>query len=61
MKHIGMEYQLIDACLKDHIIYHKEQKNVIECPRFHTSRYRDDQVTKDVSQDSLLYPNYSTS
>ena len=31
MKYIGMEYQTIDVCLEDHVIYHKENEYAIEC------------------------------
>ena len=50
-----MEYQVIDACPKDHVIYHKEHENAIECPKFHTSIHRDDQVTKKVPRKVLRY------
>lgn len=55
MKHIGMEYQSIDACPQDHVIYHKEDENAIECPKCHTRRYRDGQVTKKVPCKVLRY------
>ena len=55
MKDIKMEYQAIDACLNDHIIYHKQQKFVIEFLECHISRYRTDQVTKKVSRKVLRY------
>ena len=55
MKHIGMEYQAIDAYPKDHIIYHKEYENATEYPECHTSRYRDDQMTKKVPHKVLRY------
>ena len=55
MRHIGIEYQSIDACTQDHVIYHKEHENATECPEFHTSRYRDDQVTKKVPCKVLCY------
>ena len=32
MKHIRMEYQEIDACPKDHIIYQKEHEYTKKCP-----------------------------
>ena len=50
-----MEYQAIDACPEDHVIYHKENEYAIECPECHTSRYQDDQVTKKVHFKVLHY------
>ena len=41
-----MEYQAIDACLDDHIIYYVQyasEKKFLQCE---ISRYRTDQVTK---------------
>ena len=32
MKDIGMEYQAIDACPNDHIIYHKQHEFATKCP-----------------------------
>ncbi|XP_057868321.2 uncharacterized protein LOC131075496 [Cryptomeria japonica] len=39
MKDIGMEYQAIDACPNNHIIYHKQHEFATECPECHISRY----------------------
>jgi len=39
MKDIGMEYQAIDACPNDHIIYHKPYEFEIECLECHNNRY----------------------
>ena len=50
-----MEYQSINACPKDNFVYHKEQKNATEYPKFHMSRYRDDQVTKELPRKVLCY------
>ena len=55
MKHIGMKYQAIDACPEDHVIYHKEHENEIECPKCYMSRYQDDQVIKKVPCKVLYY------
>ena len=55
MKHIGMEYQEIDACRKDHVIYHKEQKYETKCPKFHMRQYQDDHVTKKIPHKVLHY------
>ena len=55
MKHIGMEYQTIDACPKDHVIYHKEYKHATYFPKFHTRRYKYDQVKKRVPCKVLCY------
>ena len=46
MKHIGTEYQAIDAYPKDPIIHHKEHEHVTYFHEFHTSRYQEDQVKK---------------
>ena len=50
-----MEYQVIDACPNDHIIYHKQHEFATECPKFHISRYRTDQLTKKVPRKVLCY------
>ena len=55
MKYIEIEYQAIDACLNDHIIYYKHYEFETECPECHSSRYRTDQVTKKVSRKVLRY------
>jgi hypothetical protein len=48
MKFIGMDYQTIDACPDDHIIYYRKHASKTECPQCLISRYRTDQVTKRV-------------
>ena len=55
MKHFGMEYNTIDACPKDHIIYYGEHALKTECPKCGTSRYRTDQLTKKVPQKVLRH------
>ena len=55
MKEIGMEYQDIDACPNDHIIYYGQHASKIECPQYQTSRYRTDQLTKKVPRKVLLH------
>ena len=55
MKHIGIEYQSLDAFPQDHIIYHKEHESAKEFLECHTRRYQDDQVTKKVSRKVLHY------
>ena len=46
MKDTRMEYQSIDACTNDHIIYYGKHTSKTECPECHISRYRIDQLTK---------------
>jgi hypothetical protein len=53
MKDIGMDYQTIDACPNDHIIYYRQHASKIECPQCLISRYRTDQVTKRVPRKVL--------
>ena len=55
MKEIGMQYEAIDACLDDHIIYYKKPEFETECIGYHISRYRTDQVTKKVPHKVLCY------
>jgi hypothetical protein len=55
MKHIGMEYQSIDSCSDDHIIYYGQHALKIECPVCGISRYRTDQVTKMVPRKVLRH------
>ena len=51
MKDIGMHYEEIHACPYDHVIYYNQHEFAMECPKFHISRYRTDQVTKKVHHD----------
>ena len=46
MKEIGIQYEAIDACPYDHIIYYKQYEFETECPKCHISRYQTGQVTK---------------
>ena len=46
MKEIGMQYEAIDACHDDHIIYYKQHEFETECPECNISRYRTDKVKK---------------
>jgi hypothetical protein len=55
MKEIGMEYQAIDACPNDHIIYYGQYASENECPQCQISRYRTDQATKKVPHKVLHY------
>ena len=55
MKEIGMQYEAIDACPDDHIIYYKQHEFETECTEFHISRYRTYQVTKIVPCKDLRY------
>ena len=55
MKEIGMEYQAIDACPNDHIIYYGQYALENECPKFQISRYRTDKVSKKVPRKFLRY------
>jgi hypothetical protein len=48
MKYIGMDYQTIDACPNDHIIYYGQHASKTECMQCLISRYRTNQVTKRV-------------
>ena len=55
MKDIGMEYQIIHACLNDHIIYHKQHEFVTQCPDFHIGRYQSYQIMTNVPHKVLQY------
>ena len=55
MKEIGMHYEAIHACPDDHVIYYNQHEFSRECPECHISRYRTDQVTKNVAQKVLRY------
>jgi hypothetical protein len=46
IKEIGMEYQAIDACPNDHMIYYGKYASKNECPQCQVSRYQIDQETK---------------
>ena len=50
-----MHYEEIHACPYDHVIYYNQHEFAMECPKFHISRYRTDQVTKKVPHKVLLY------
>jgi hypothetical protein len=55
MKDSGMDYQTIDECPNDHIIYYGQHALKTECPQCLTSRYRTDEVTKRVPRKVLRH------
>ena len=55
MKEIGIHYEAIHPCSDDHAKYYNLHEFAIECPEFHISRYRTDQVTKKVPLKVLCY------
>ena len=55
MKEIGMDYQAIDACPNDHIIYHGQYALENECPQCQISRHRTDKASNKVSRKVLRY------
>jgi hypothetical protein len=55
MKDIGMEYQSIDVCPNDNIIYYGKHASKIECLVCGICRYRTDHVTKMVPQKVLRH------
>ena len=56
-----MDYQAIDACPNEHIIYYGQYASENKCPQCEISRYWTDQVTKKCAlQSSLLYSHNST-
>jgi hypothetical protein len=55
MKEIGMDYQAIDACPNDHIIYYGQYALENECPQCQISRYQTDKASKKVSRKVLHY------
>ena len=50
-----MHYEAIHACPDDHVIYYNQHEFAIECLECHISRYRIDQVTKQVPHKALRY------
>jgi hypothetical protein len=54
MKEIGMDYQVIDACSNDHIIYYGQYALENECPQCQISRYRTDKASKKVPHKVLV-------
>ena len=50
-----MEYQAIDACPNDHIIYYGQYASKNKFPQCEISRYWTDQVTKKVPRKVLRY------
>ena len=48
LKDLGMEYNTIDECLNDHIIYYKHHASKSEFHECVISRYCTDQVTNKV-------------
>ena len=50
-----MEYQAIDACPNDHIIYYGQYASENKFPQCEMSRYWNDQVTKNVPHKILCY------
>ena len=55
MKEIGMEYQVIDACTSDHIIYYGQYGLENEFPQCQISRYRTNKASKKVPRKVLHY------
>jgi hypothetical protein len=55
MKYIGMDYQTIDACPNDHIIYYGQHASKTKCPQCLICRYRTDIVTKMVPRKVLRH------
>jgi hypothetical protein len=55
LKEIGMEYQAINACPNDRIIYYGQYAYESNCPQCQISRYRIDQLTKKVPHKVLRY------
>jgi len=55
MKEIGVEYQSIDACPNDHIIYYGHYASENKCPQCEISRCRTNQLTKEVPRKVLRY------
>jgi hypothetical protein len=55
MEDIGMDYQTIDACPNDHIIYYGQHALKTECPQCLISIYQTDQVTKRVPRKVLRH------
>ena len=55
MKEIGMHYEVLHACLDDHVMYYNQHEFAIESSECHVSRYRIDKVTKKVPQKVLRY------
>ena len=50
-----MDYQTIDACTNDHIIYYGQYALENEFPQCQISRYRTDKASKKVSRKVLRY------
>jgi hypothetical protein len=55
MKEIGMDYQTIDACPNDHIIYYGKYALENGCPQCQISIYRTDKASKKVPHKVLRY------
>jgi hypothetical protein len=55
IKEIGMDYQAIDACPNDHIIYYGQYALESECAQCKISIYRIDKVSKKVSRKVIRY------
>ena len=56
MKEIGMDYQDIDACPNDRIIYYGKYESENKFPQCETSRYQTNQVTKNVPHEVCYIP-----
>ena len=55
MKEIGVEYQSIDACPNDHIIYYGQYASENKSPQREIGRYWTDQVAKNMPLKVLHY------
>ena len=55
MEEIGMQYEAIDACTDDHIIYYKHHEFETECQECQIGRYQTYQETKKLPRKVLRY------
>ena len=55
MKEFGMDYQDIDACPNNHIIYNGQYALENECPKCQISRYRTNKASNKVPHKVLRY------
>lgn len=55
MTHIGMDYDRIDACINDCVLYRKELVDAIECPKCKEPRFKQDSMTGRVPRKVLRH------
>lgn len=52
---VGMDYNRIDACINDCVLFRKDLSNARECPKCKEPRYKEDSMTGKVPRKVLRH------